>query len=83
VSPPSVAPPDSGQAQDGVRCDPRLLRCRIAELPCPEGQVHPIVDGCYAACAPVESCACAGPEECPHAESYTCHMFDGRCGYYL
>lgn len=82
----STDTPDAGSAPAGegpLDCDPKLLRCRIAELPCPEGQVRQLVDGCHGPCVPVDRCACDGPDDCPHEEQYTCHMFRARCGPYL
>ncbi len=65
-----------------ITCDPGLLRCKIAETPCPEGEVHSIVDACYGPCVKITACLCDAPAACPHDESYTCWKNTGHCNYY-
>lgn len=73
----------TGDAGVEITCDPRLLRCKIAETPCPQGQVHEIIDACYGPCVPIMECPCDGPDACPHSESYTCWNNTKHCGDYV
>jgi hypothetical protein len=46
--------------------DGSALRCRIALLPCPDGQVREIVNGCYGACVDRNTCGAAA-DGCSYA----------------
>lgn len=74
---------ETGEAGVEITCDPRLLLCKIAETPCPQGQVHQIIDACYGPCVPIMECPCDGPDACPHSESYTCWNSAKHCGDYV
>jgi hypothetical protein len=52
-------PPPSRCTECG---DGSQLRCRRAELPCPEGQLREIVDGCFGSCVDRRSCEVASCE---------------------
>ena len=57
-------PPPNGQC---VGCgDGTELRCRRAELPCPDGQVREIVDGCFGECVDRHSCEPAVAASCTY-----------------
>jgi hypothetical protein len=68
-----------GRCEDGVNCDPTLLRCSGPEPICPEGEVPSIVDGQYDRCVPFGLCACEFVWECPHREKYACDTTARRC----
>lgn len=73
-----------GSSSDGsVSCDARMVLCRIAPPTCAEGLVPSVSDSCYGACVPIDDCVCAGPDDCPDPDHYTCHNFRQRCGPYL
>jgi hypothetical protein len=69
----------TGACEDGVGCDPTMLRCSTPEPPCPEGQVPSIVDGRYGPCTPIHFCRCQFVWECPHREKYMCDTINTRC----
>ena len=60
------------------------VACLIAPPGCLEGEV-PSYDGdvCGSTCVPIETCDCAGPEDCPFEDMYTCHLSAGHCGPYV
>lgn len=76
---------DGGRCELSVRydCDPRKLRCRRAAPKCAEGQVPSVAGSCFGECVPIEACRCAGPEECPLHEQYTCLLSRQHCTPYL
>jgi hypothetical protein len=65
---------DRGVSCAGLNCPPpppnrctvcgdgSQLRCRRAYVPCPDGQVREIVDGCYGACVDRQTCEPSGCE---------------------
>lgn len=58
-------PPPPGQC---VSCgDGSQLRCRRAELPCPEGQVREIVEGCFGECVDRHTCEAPAATSCTYA----------------
>jgi hypothetical protein len=69
----------AGACEDGVSCDPTMLRCSTPEPRCPEGQVPSVVDGRYGACVPIHFCRCQFVWECPHREKYMCDTTNLRC----
>ena len=73
------ASPDAGS----VSCDPRRILCKRVAPICAEGEVPSVSGSCYGPCVKVETCPCAGPEECPESDKYTCHMNTRRCGPYV
>jgi hypothetical protein len=54
-----------GECKPRVCGDGSPLRCRIAQRPCPDGQLREIVNGCYGACV----------------DSQTCRVPAGACSY--
>lgn len=73
-----------GTCEGGVDCDRRSVTCRAPEPVCPAGEVAEVEGSCWSfRCVPIDSCRCAGPEQCPMPDMYTCHMFRMRCGPYL
>ncbi len=68
-----------------VNCDPADITCLpiVAPEPCPEGQVHSVVDGCHGTCVTIDSCACSPEQECPDPNQYVCLNGPGHCSYYL
>jgi len=66
-----------------LSCDPRAIICKRAEPVCPEGQVASIEGTCYGPCVPVQQCSCDEAADCPHADTYTCHMYAKHCGPYV
>lgn len=64
-------------------CDLSKVLCRRAVPVCPEGQVPSREGSCFGDCVAVERCACNGPEQCPNADKYTCHMHARHCGPYV
>ena len=79
---PDASSPADASIEGPVSCDPRELRCKIAETPCPAGEVHQIVDACYGPCVRITACRCDKPEGCPHEETYTCWNNTQRCNFY-
>jgi len=71
-----------GDAGKGIDCDPRRILCKAAETPCPEGQVHEVIDGCYGPCVAITECPCDEAADCPHSETFTCWMSSGYCNYW-
>jgi hypothetical protein len=69
----------TGACEDGVSCDPTMLRCSAPEPPCPEGEVPSVVDGRYGRCTPIHFCRCQFVWECPHREKYRCDTVNTRC----
>lgn len=74
---------DAGIPEEGVNCDQRDVLCRALPPECPEWQVPRVEGSCWAGCVPIDACACAGPDDCPMRDIYTCHNSAGRCGPYL
>jgi hypothetical protein len=68
-----------GACGDGESCYPGAVRCSDPAPVCPEGQVPSVIDDCYGACIPIESCRCAAHYQCPNGELYTC-LTDLHCG---
>lgn len=66
-----------------VTCDPRSVLCDAVEPTCPSGEVPQVIGGCWGPCVPIDACPCTEAAECPHAETYTCHLSSMRCGPYL
>lgn len=52
--------------------------CDEPARPCPAGSTREYVDGCWEACVPVASCACASDADCPTAAP-RCDTTNGRC----
>jgi hypothetical protein len=87
--------PDRAYAHQGacetdtaVDCDARNIVCQpiVPPEPCPEGQVHSVVEGCHGECVPVGRCACSEPEQCPDPKGineFTCANNRGRCTPWL
>ena len=67
---------------EGIDCDPLQILCKAAETPCPEGQVHQVIDRCYGPCVAITACPCDAAEDCPHSETFTCWNATGHCNYY-
>lgn len=65
-----------------IDCDPRRILCKIAETPCPEGEVHEVIDRCYGPCVKITACPCDEAADCPHDEAYTCWNHTKHCNYY-
>ncbi len=70
-------------SDDVVSCDHRQVTCRAAEPVCPEMQVASVSGSCWGPCVPIDRCVCSGPEDCPHAETFACHLHRQRCGPYV
>jgi hypothetical protein len=79
--------PPLPECVDGVLadqdCDLTQVLCRRATPMCPDGQVPSRAGSCYGECVAIERCACTAPEQCPNANSYTCHRSAGHCGPYV
>ena len=71
-----------GTSAAGTRCV-GTVSCPALPVVCPEMQVPSIENGCYGPCVPIDSCDCAGPEDCPDSNQYTCHMSAKHCGPYV
>jgi hypothetical protein len=69
--------------QEGVSCDTRELACLRAAPECPDGQVPQIIDHCFGPCVPIDACLCNEAADCSYPDTYTCHMYRGRCGPYV
>jgi hypothetical protein len=64
-------------------CDPRKVTCGQQTPKCSGGQVPSVMNGCYAGCVDIASCACDAPEACPQPDQYTCHKSAAHCGPYV
>jgi hypothetical protein len=78
----------SAGACDGSRadlrdCNPGKIACDGPTPDCPDGEVPTVDGGCYGPCVAIEQCACAGPEDCPEPNQYTCHRYAAHCGPYV
>lgn len=73
----------SDASDDAVHCDHREVTCRAAEPVCPEMQVASVVGTCWGPCVRIDQCVCTGPQDCPHEETFACHLYRQRCGPYV
>lgn len=69
---------------DDYDCDPRKIVCvNVAPVePCGPGLSYSVVDGCYGACVPTDSCRCtdaAGCDPLDPEESVVCNEETSRC----
>jgi hypothetical protein len=71
----------AGECGDGVNCDRNDIRCAQAEPDCGAGKVASVVNGCYGACVPINSCRCLMEQECPGSGLYMCNPLQ-RCDFY-
>lgn len=70
-------------SDDAVHCDHREVVCRAAEPVCPEMQVASVIGTCWGPCVRIDQCVCSGPQDCPHEETFACHLYRQRCGPYV
>jgi hypothetical protein len=68
-----------GACDDGVNCNPGVLRCNQTEPTCPEGMVPSVVRGAYGPCVAISDCRCEFVFDCPHRETYRCDGVARRC----
>ena len=71
----------AGECGDGVNCDRNDIRCTQPEPACGPGMFASVVNGCYGACVPLNSCRCIMEQECPGSGLYMCNPLQ-RCDFY-
>ena len=71
----------AGECGDGVNCDRNDIRCAQPEPDCGPGRAASVVNGCYGACVPINSCRCIMEQECPGSGLYMCNPLQ-RCDFY-
>jgi len=54
-----------GACGDGYSCDTYRVRCADPPPSCPDGQVPPVINGCWGPCVPIAMCRCDTNWRCP------------------
>src|SRR5262245_20315348 len=68
-----------GVCGDGYSCDAYRVRCADPRPSCPDGQVPPVIGGCWGPCVPIAMCRCDQHWRCP--QGYLCSLLpEFRCG---